>query len=157
MGPIAGILVSDYYLIRNMKLDIRAMYNPNGRYRYFHGWNWRAWLVFATAVGPILPGFAQSINPNLDISDGAKNLYTFSWMWGFVMCVILYYVLCKYIAPPTESLVDEPVFPPRTEEEEQAQAASNAALIGELSSSETGSLEKQKLDTETNIISDLKV
>jgi nucleobase:cation symporter-1, NCS1 family len=123
-----------------MKLDVRDMYNPNGRYRYFHGWNWRAWLVFFIAVGPILPGFAQSINPNLDISDGAKHIYTFSWMWGFFSCVLNYYILCKYIAPPTESLVDVAVFPPKTEEEEQALI--NAALIGE-TPSETGSLEKK--------------
>src|SRR5579862_7836345 len=82
MGPIAGILVSDFYLIRDKKLNIRDMYNPDGIYYYFHGWNWRAWLVFFTAVGPILPGFAQSINPNLKISAGAEHLYTFSWGWG---------------------------------------------------------------------------
>jgi hypothetical protein len=96
------------------------MYNPDGIYRYFHGWNWRAWLVFSIAVGPILPGFAQSINPELSISPGAEHLYTFSWMWGFVTCTILYYVVCKYISPPTESFVDVAVFPPRTVEEEEA-------------------------------------
>ena len=30
-------------------------------------------------------------------------------------------MVCTYISPPTESLIDVPVFPPRTEEEEQAQ------------------------------------
>src|SRR5262249_274547 len=93
MRPVAGILFSDFYLVRKKKLDIRSMYNPHGRYRYFHGWNWRAWLTFFIAVGPILPGFAQSINPNLQISDGAKHIYTFSWMWGFVTCVTVYYVI----------------------------------------------------------------
>jgi nucleobase:cation symporter-1, NCS1 family len=120
MGPIAGILISDFYLVG--------------------GWNWRAWLTFFTAVGPILPGFAQSINPDLNISEGAKNLYTFSWMWGITVCTLLYYVICTYVSPPTESFVDVAVFPPRTEEEEQAQINSRLGIVE--STSETGSLDK---------------
>ena len=140
MGPIAGILVSDFYLVRNMKLDIRDMYNPDGIYRYFYGWHWRAWLVFFTAVGPILPGFAQSINPNLNISNGALHIYTFSWAWGFVTCTVLYYIICKYISPPTESLIDEAVFPPRTIEEEEARVL---MVRGEQAGSpDSGSVEK---------------
>ena len=153
MGPIAGILVSDFYLVRNKKLDIRAMYDPNGRYRYYHGWNWRAWLTFSTAVGPILPGFAQSINPNLQISDGAKHLYTFSWMWGFVVCVLMYYVICKYVSPPTESLVEVAVFPPRTEEEEQALAAGNVIEAP----SDTDSFERKEKGTMEAKMADEKV
>jgi len=130
MGPIAGILVSDFYLVRKMKLDIRAMYDPNGRYRYYHGWNWRAWLTFFVAVGPVLPGFAQSINPNLNISDGAKHIYTFSWIWGFCVCVTLYYVICTYVSPPTESFVEVAVYPPRTEEEEQALINGSTVIVG---------------------------
>lgn len=140
MGPIAGIVVSDFYLIRNKKLDVREMYNPYGLYRYNGGWNWRAWLTFSIAVGPILPGFAQSINPQLNISAGAKELYTFSWMWGFTTCVIVYYVICKYISPPIQSFVDVPVFPPRTEEEEEA--LRNGVVLGTPESPETGSIEK---------------
>jgi len=141
MGPIAGILVSDFYLVRKKKLDIRAMYDPNGRYRYWRGWNWRAWLTFSIAVGPILPGFAQSINPTINISAGAEHLYTFSWTWGFVMCVLVYYVICRYISPPTESMVDVPVFPPRTEEEEQALINGTAVIVG--TPSDTGSIDKK--------------
>ena len=141
MGPIAGILVSDFYLVRKKKLDVRDMYNPNGIYRYSRGWNWRAWLVFWIAVGPILPGFAQSINPNLNISPGAEHLYTFSWGWGFVTCTVLYYVVCTYISPPTESLVDVAVFPPRTEEEEQAQINGTFGVAGP-ESPDSGSVDK---------------
>jgi nucleobase:cation symporter-1, NCS1 family len=143
MGPIAGILVSDFYLLRKKKLDVRAMYDPNGLYRYYRGWNWRAWLTFGIAVGPILPGFAQSINPDINISEGAKHIYTFSWMWGFVTCVIVYYVISTYISPPTESLIDVAVFPPRTEEEEQALINRTTVSVG--TPSDTGSIEK-KLD-----------
>jgi len=147
MGPIAGIVVSDFYLIRKMKLDIYSMYNVDGLYYYFHGWNWRAWLVFFIAVGPILPGFAHSITPTLNVSEGAINLYTFSWAWGFVTCTVNYYILCKYIAPPG-NLIDVAVFPPRTEEEEEIQRNGGVITAAE-PSSDLESLEKipGKVDT----------
>lgn len=154
MGPIAGILVCDFYLIRDKKLDIRDMYNPNGIYRYFHGWNWRAWLVFMIAVGPIMPGFANAINPNLPISTGAEELYCIAWTWGFCSCVVNYYILCRYIAPPP-NLIDEAVFPPRTLEEEEAQRngqleAYRAGLI-DSHSPDTGSIEKVQETVDTKL------
>jgi Permease for cytosine/purines, uracil, thiamine, allantoin len=46
MGPLAGVMVSDYYLVRKAKLNVGELYNPNGLYRYDHGWNWRAFVSF---------------------------------------------------------------------------------------------------------------
>lgn len=141
MGPIAGILCSDFYLVRKKKLDVRAMYDPNGRYRYWRGWHWRAWVTFGIIVAPILPGFAQSINPNINVSEGALHLYTFSWLWGFFMCAGLYYAICR-ISPPTESFVEVAVFPPKTEEEEAALIAASQAVL-EGTPSEAPSIDKK--------------
>jgi len=154
MGPIAGILVSDFYLIRDKKLDVRDMYNPNGIYRYWRGWNWRAWLTFSIAVGPIMPGFANSINPNINISDGAKELYCIAWMWGFSSCVIVYYVINKYISPPP-NLIDEPYFPPHTLEEEEAQRNGqlDAYRAGTyIPSPDSGSIEKVQETVQTKLV-----
>jgi hypothetical protein len=46
MGPLAGVMCSDYYLVRKCKLDVKELYNPNGLYRYTGGWNWRAYVAF---------------------------------------------------------------------------------------------------------------
>jgi nucleobase:cation symporter-1, NCS1 family len=46
MGPLAGVMCSDYYLIRKRKLNVKEMYNPNGLYSYGYGWNWRAFVAF---------------------------------------------------------------------------------------------------------------
>ena len=46
MGPLAGVMCSDYYLVRKGKLNVKELYNPNGLYRYTHGWNWRAHISF---------------------------------------------------------------------------------------------------------------
>lgn len=34
LGPFAGIMCCDYWLIRKRRLDVPALYDPKGRYRY---------------------------------------------------------------------------------------------------------------------------
>lgn len=72
MGPMAGIMVCDYYIIKKQKLDIHELYKDHGIYWYSHGWNWRAFLAFLIAFAPLLPGFAKSIQPTLEIGGAWK-------------------------------------------------------------------------------------
>lgn len=46
MGPLAGVMCSDYYLVRKGVLNVGQLYDPHGLYRYDHGWNWRAFVAF---------------------------------------------------------------------------------------------------------------
>ncbi len=54
LGPIAGIMLCDYYVLRRRRLNVEDLYNPAGRYR---GVNWLAVLALAIAVAPNVPGF----------------------------------------------------------------------------------------------------
>jgi Cytosine/uracil/thiamine/allantoin permeases len=36
-SPVAGVLVFDYLFVRRMQIDVAALYDPKGRYRY---WAW---------------------------------------------------------------------------------------------------------------------
>jgi NCS1 family nucleobase:cation symporter-1 len=105
LAPIAGIISSDFWLVKKQNFDVPALYDPFGRYRYWAGINWRAMVAFLFAVAPNLPGLALSINTNVVISDGATNLYTFDWLYGFVTSIFLYTSL-SYIFPARESLVE---------------------------------------------------
>lgn len=80
LGPMAGIIASDYWLVKRQHMDVPGLYDPNGRYRYNKfGINPRAFFAFFLAVGPDLPGLAKSIQPSTRITSGAQNLYTFDW------------------------------------------------------------------------------
>jgi NCS1 family nucleobase:cation symporter-1 len=109
LAPIAGIMVADYWLVSGQKLDVPALYNPEGRYRYYAGINWRAAIAFLVAVMPNLPGLAQSINADTAISQGAKNMYSFDWLYGFVSSIIIYAIVSK-VFPNKESLVETAVY-----------------------------------------------
>ena len=52
MGTVAGVLIADYWLVRNRRLKLEDLYLVNGAYSYRAGWNLRA--VLATAVGCFL-------------------------------------------------------------------------------------------------------
>jgi nucleobase:cation symporter-1, NCS1 family len=109
LAPIAGIMASDFWLVKSQNLDVPALYNPDGRYRYRFGINWRAMVAFLFAVTPNLPGLAYSINNNASISDGAKNFYSFDWLYGFVCSIFLYTSLSK-IFPAQETLVQTTIY-----------------------------------------------
>ena len=46
---IAGVLIADYWLVRDRKLALGDLYRTKGVYTYANGWNWRA--VVATLIG----------------------------------------------------------------------------------------------------------
>jgi cytosine/uracil/thiamine/allantoin permease len=48
-SPVAGVLVFDYLFVRRMQIDVIALYDRKGRYRYWAGFNPIA--VAWTAIG----------------------------------------------------------------------------------------------------------
>lgn len=64
LGPIFGVIVVDYYLIKRSHIDVLALYNiPESPYWYAHGFNPRAVVSFlvgaiVSAIIALLPQFA---------------------------------------------------------------------------------------------------
>jgi NCS1 family nucleobase:cation symporter-1 len=112
MGPLAGVMVCDYYIIKQRKLDVNELYKDHGIYHYSHGFNWRAFLAFFIGLGPLLPGFAKSIDNSLDVG-GSWKVYTFAWLYGFFTASLSYYVICKYISGLGVAIIDVAVLPPQ--------------------------------------------
>ncbi|KAI9751007.1 MAG: hypothetical protein M4579_006217 [Chaenotheca gracillima] len=112
MGPLAGVIVCDYYLIKKGRLDINELYKDRGIYWYNYGINWRAYAAFIGGFAPLLPGFAKSIVLTLDVG-GSWKIYTFAWFWGFFTSILYYYVICTWISPPISAQIDVAVLPPQ--------------------------------------------
>lgn len=110
LGPIAAILMSDYWLVRRQRVDVPAMYNPHGRYHYWHGINWRALVVMIIASSPNIPGLARTISPKtVSINEGSQHLYSFNWLFGFCTATFLYFAL-SLIFPPKETFVAKTIY-----------------------------------------------
>jgi len=97
LGPIAGVLIVDYYLIRKTELNVGALYRDDGEYSYTNGWNSAALLAFAFGVAPNVPGFLNAAFPAsfADVGDGFKLIYTYAWFVGIAIAALVYGILMK--------------------------------------------------------------
>jgi len=109
LGPIAAIMIADFWIVHRSRLDIVAMFHPEQRYRYLHGFNLRALIAFVVGVAPSLPGFIQTINPNIDVKGGIFP-FDFAWILGFSLSFILY-TMISLIWPPSETIISKAILP----------------------------------------------
>ena len=61
LGPIGGILIADYFVYRRRKLNLAALYQTDGEYRFTNGFSFVALIAFVAGVLPSLPGFLVNV------------------------------------------------------------------------------------------------
>lgn len=111
LGPIAAIMVFDFWVVKRAKYDVVALYQPdNPIYGYdHHGINWRAVIAFLCGVAPSLPGLINSVNSNINPGVGVYP-YDIGWLIGFVGTSVVYLALSHFF-PAKHSLLDRAVLP----------------------------------------------
>ena len=96
MGAIAGILICDYWLVRRQRLDLAALFDPQGRYSYSNGINWRAMIALIVAIAPVVPGFLRAaMTPGGQVAQPGflDTLYTYAWFVTFGIGFLVYLLL----------------------------------------------------------------
>lgn len=93
LGPIGGILITDYYLVRRTRLDLDGLYRRRGPYRYRRGFHPAALLALAVGVAPNVPGFLQTAGWVDAVPEIFASLYTYAWFGGFVLAGVVYWGL----------------------------------------------------------------
>lgn len=95
LGPIAGIMIADYWILRRARLDVDALYDGNSAFRYDGGWNPVALIAFAVPVAINLPGFLHAAAPATFGGVGLiwQQLYTYAWFIGIFGGLIVYSLL----------------------------------------------------------------
>jgi len=86
LGPVAGIMICDYFVIRRRVLLVDDLYLRGKTYEYSHGFNWLAVAALLLGAGTALVGLAV---PSLRV------LYDYSWFVGFAVSFAVYYALMK--------------------------------------------------------------
>jgi len=99
LGPVAGIMVCDYFLIRHTELDVNSLYHREGIYHYTKGVNPRAIAALVAGVGLALIGiFYKPLH----------FLYDYAWFVGFFTAGAVYVTLMRTTAPaPARPLATE--------------------------------------------------
>jgi len=86
MGPIFGVLMVDYFLIRKGVINVEALYQEQGEYRFGNGWNTKAFIAAGIAgiFSTILPFFTT-------ILPSWWGIY--GWFIGVIIAGAVYYVI----------------------------------------------------------------
>ena len=97
LGPIAGILIADYFVLRRTVLNADALYDPDGEYRYTNGYSLAGLGALALAVLPNLPGFLVHVKliPRESVPAFLVTSYDYAWFIGFGIAFAAYLVLRK--------------------------------------------------------------
>lgn len=93
LGPIAGIMLVDYFLIRRTQLDVHSLFNHNGVYRYRGGWNLMALIALVAGIVPNLPGFLQAAGFVASVPPVFNAIYVYAWFVGLLVAGAVYLVL----------------------------------------------------------------
>ncbi len=87
LGPVLGVLLCDYFLIRKTKLEIADLFNPKGPFSYGgSGINMKAMFSLLIAVLAALVG---------NWVPALSFLFSLSWFTGFGVSFGVYFLLSK--------------------------------------------------------------
>ncbi len=84
LGPVAGIMVADYFLVRHTRLDTYSLYRRGGIYEYRHGFNLAALLALAVGIVVALIG---------RFDEQFQALFKMAWFVGFFLSGAIYYLM----------------------------------------------------------------
>jgi len=104
LGPIAGILIADYFVLRRTQLDLEALYRVDGEYRYTGGFSMAGLVALTVAVLPNLPGFLVNVESKWISKDAVPawllSSYDYAWFIGFAVAFAVYLILRKLSPKP---------------------------------------------------------
>jgi NCS1 family nucleobase:cation symporter-1 len=81
LGPVAGIMICDYFIIRRKQLRVDDLYLRGSGYEYSRGFNWRAIGALIAGSGVALIGL---------VIPSVRFLYDYSWFVGFAVAFVVY-------------------------------------------------------------------
>ncbi len=83
LGPIAGIMIVDYFLVKNQEYDLLALYQDNAGYP---AWNIAGMVAFLIPVGLTI----------IAITTGYLSwFYDYGWFTGSILGGIIYYLVAR--------------------------------------------------------------
>ena len=101
LGPVAGIMIVDYFFVRRGELTVDDLYKRNGVYEYTLGFNPIAILALLLGVVPSLPGFLAALR-GVSLHGPFGTIYNWAWFVGFLLSAVIYVVAMRVQSGSTE-------------------------------------------------------
>ncbi|KAJ5613308.1 hypothetical protein N7510_006502 [Penicillium lagena] len=103
LSSIAGVMVSDYYLVRKGYLNIEELYSArkDGPYYSTCGVSWHGYAAYLCGILINIVGFAGAVG--VDVPIGAQYIYEVNYFSGFIVSGAVYWVLTRAVPIPATS------------------------------------------------------
>jgi NCS1 family nucleobase:cation symporter-1 len=101
LGPIGGIMVADYWLVRGRHLVVDDLYRRGGIYDYQGGVNRWAVIALVLGVAPNVAGFFEAIGVVTSIPSFLHASYSYAWFIGFGLAAAVYTIGMRMSGVPT--------------------------------------------------------
>ncbi|MBI5362836.1 MAG: cytosine permease [Planctomycetes bacterium] len=86
LGPIAGIMIVDYWVLRRRELDVAELYRPKGKHA---GVRWSAIAALVVGVAPHVPGFARAAGCVEQVPAWCDAVYPYAWFTGSAIAALV--------------------------------------------------------------------
>jgi NCS1 family nucleobase:cation symporter-1 len=95
LGPVGGIMITDYYFIRKQNLNVNELYQHNGQYSFGKGFNKYAIIALLAGILPNVPGFLLQVKliSSTAFPEWINHLYNYAWFVGFFVSGVVYWLL----------------------------------------------------------------
>ena len=87
-GPIFGVIVADYYLVKNKEIINKDIFSANESGAYYYSKGWHIKSIYSLLIGFI---FSATTIWNPDF----RFLQSYSWLIGSFVAFVMYYSLSK--------------------------------------------------------------
>ncbi|KAI8563214.1 hypothetical protein RHMOL_Rhmol03G0095000 [Rhododendron molle] len=111
LGPIGGIILVDYYLVKRTNLCVNDLYSlsPRGEYYYSGGYNLAAMAALVVGILPVVPGLLQKAGVLSYVPDLFVVIYNNAWFCSFFSAGILYWILSFLRGKQEDSQLIDPL------------------------------------------------
>ncbi|KAL8135902.1 purine-uracil permease NCS1 [Apium graveolens] len=111
LGPIGGIILADYYVLKGTKLSIKDMYtmNTQGEYYYTGGYNISALAALIIGILPVIPGFLEKAGILTAVPGHFMVIYNNAWFFGFFLAGVMHCILSSLIGRKLKSRYVDPL------------------------------------------------
>ena len=95
LGPIGGILIVDYWILRRARLETEDLYRRGGRYEFRRGVRPAAMIALVLGIAPNVPGFLRTVGAVESVPAIFDALYPYAWFVGFAISGVVHLVLAR--------------------------------------------------------------
>ncbi len=85
LGPVAGVMIADYFLVRGSNLSLEDLYRRGGEYEYSGGYNYRAIAALVCGAGVALVGLAVWLCAGFTTMRGSWASFTAAAIYTVLM------------------------------------------------------------------------